>query len=178
LISFLLPDPEPQTTVWQPSREPMPAKFRTIRGLRYGNFKGVASEFLVDFNKSLDPTGGNKGLISYKKGKHSTKIKIYQDKNDNGKFSKKELIFKGETLEASYDELTNVKKGAFDKPTVKLRKQMHSCDWEILKGKNPIVCTLDYVPTFYTLTLRLEDGGKVTPQGIGDFYNDLGIKLI
>ena len=156
----------------------MPAKIRTIRGFRGGNFKGVASDFLIDFNKSLAPTGGTMGLISYKEGKRSTRIKLFQDKNDDGKFSRKELIFKGKTSEASYDELTFVKAGVARKPTIKLSKQMHSCDWDILKGLEPLYCTADYVPTVYTLTLKLEGGGRVTPEGVGDFYNDGGIELI
>ena len=149
----------------------MPAKIRTIRGLRGGNFKGVATDWLIDFDKSLDPTGGTMGLLSYKEGRRRTRIRLYQDKNEDGKFSKRELIYKGKTSEASYDELTYAKEGLIKRPTVKLRKQMHSCDWDIMKGKDPIACTMDYVPTVYTLTLKLEGGGKVTPEGVGDFFD-------
>ena len=149
----------------------MPAKIRTIRGLRYGNFKGRDTDWLIDFDKSLDPTGGTMGLISYKEGRRSTRIKLYQDKNDDGKFSRKELIYKGKTSEASYDELTYAKEGIIDKPTIKLRRQMHSCQWAALKGSKVDFCTADYVPTVYSLTLKLEGGGKVTPEGIGDFFD-------
>jgi len=149
----------------------MPAKIRTIRGLRGGNFKGVATDWLIDFDKSLDPTGGTMGLLSYKEGRRRTRIRLYQDKNEDGKFSKRELIYKGKTSEASYDELTYVKEGLIKRPTVKLRKQMHSCTWDALKGNKVEFCTADYVPTVYTLTLKLEGGGKVTPEGVGDFFD-------
>ena len=97
----------------------MPAKIRTIRGLRYGNFKGRDTDWLIDFDKSLDPTGGTMGLISYKEGRRSTRIKLYQDKNDDGKFSRKELIYKGKTSEASYDELSNAKEGIIENRQIK-----------------------------------------------------------
>ena len=31
---------------------------------------------------------------------------------------------------------------------------MHSCDWQIMKGDNPIACTLDYVPEYTELMLK------------------------
>ena len=148
----------------------MPAKIRRIRGTNQGNFMGIASDFLIDFNKSLDPTGGTKGLLSFKQGKRSTRIKLYQDKNEDGKFRKKELIFMGKikTSKFTYDELIDVSEGLVDKPTVRLKKQMHSCAWDIMKGVEPIVCTMDYVPTVYNLALT-DAGVTVKPSAMGDF---------
>ena len=40
---------------------------------------------------------------------------------------------------------------------------MHSCDWDIERQRASCL-HLDYVPTEYTLTLKLEGGGKVIPK--------------
>ena len=90
----------------------MPAKIRTIRGFK--NPDG-----LIDFNKSINPRGGTEGKLVFAEGNRSTKIKLYQDKNEDGKFSKKELLYKGKLDSVEYDEILNVNK-------VKLQKQMHS----------------------------------------------------
>ena len=135
----------------------MPAKIRTIRGA--SNRNG-----LIDFNKPIGPRGGTDGLITFTQGKRSTKIKLFQDRNEDGRFSNDELIFKGKTSDATYDELTNTSR-------VKFTRQMHSCDWDIIKGKNPIVCTLDFVPTAYKLFLTTP-AGKIALNGLGRFEGD------
>ena len=135
----------------------MPAKIRTIRGTKN-------SEGLISFKKSIGPRGGSEGLITFKEGKRSTKIKLFQDYNEDGIFSKKELIFKGKTSDATYDELTNTSK-------VKFTRQLHSCTWDLMKKNKPISCTLDYVPTAYELTLRTPTG-KIVPEGLGQYEDD------
>ena len=48
-----------------------------------------------------------------------------------------------------------------------------------MKGKSVYFCTADHVPTVYSLTLKLEAGGRVSPEGIGDFFDDrLTVDLI
>ena len=135
----------------------MPAKIRTIRGT--GKRNG-----LIDFNRPIGPRGGTDGLITFTKGKRSTKIKLFQDRNEDGKFSNDELIFKGKTSDATHDELTNTSR-------VKFTRQIHSCSWDIMKGNKPIACTLDFVPTVYKLTLYTP-AGKIIPDGFGRFEDD------
>ena len=135
----------------------MPAKIRTIRGARN-------SEGLIDFGTSIGPRGGSDGLINFQKGKRVTKIGLYQDYNEDGKFSKNELIFKGKTTDATYDELINTSK-------VKFTRQLHSCDWDLMKRNKPIACTLDFVPTAYELTLSTS-AGEIVPEGIGRFKDN------
>ena len=132
----------------------MPAKIRTIRG-------SADRDGLIDFGKSIGPRGGTNGMITFQEGRRSTKIQLFQDKNEDGTFSKDELIFKGKASEGTYDELINTKR-------IKFSRQMHSCDWAIMKGAKPISCTLDFVPTIYELTLQTPNG-KVVPEGTGRF---------
>ena len=135
----------------------MPAKIRTIRGT-------TNREGLIDFGRSIGPRGGTDGLITFKQGKRSTRIKLFQDYNEDGRFSNKELIFKGKTSDAKHDELTNTSR-------VKFTRQLHSCTWDIMKGNKPIACTLDFVPTAYKLILYTPVG-KIEPDGLGRFEGD------
>ena len=89
-------------------------------------------------------------------------MKIYQDNNGDGKFKKDDIIYKGKNSKASFDILI------FNSSKVKLKKQMHSCEWDIMKGVEPIVCTMDYVPTVYNLALT-DAGVTVKPSAMGDF---------
>ena len=134
----------------------MPAKIRTIRA---ANRNG-----LIDFKRSIGPRGGSDGLITFHEGKHSTRIKLFQDHNEDGKFSKEELIFKGTTSDATFDDLTNTSR-------VKFTRQLHSCTWDLMKRSRPIACTLDFVPTAYKLTLYTPVG-EIVPDGLGRFEGD------
>jgi hypothetical protein len=135
----------------------MPAKIRTIRGT--GNRNG-----LLDFNRPIGPRGGTEGLITFKQGKRSTRIKLFQDRNEDGRFSKDELIYRAKTSDATYDDLTNVSR-------VKFTRQLHSCTWDLMKGGKDIACTLDFVPTAYKLVLHTP-AGKIVPEGLGRFDDD------
>lgn len=143
----------------------MPAKIRRIKGFAQPSSTDNISG-LIDFNKSINPKGGTLGKIVFKPGKRATRIKLFQDTNEDGIFSKKDLIYKGKIIDTPYDEITNVVK-------VKLWKQMHQCDWNLMKmPKNydkTIACTLDYVPTLYRLSLFTDSGQKITPEGTGEF---------
>ena len=98
-------------------------------------------------------------------------MKIYQDNNGDGKFKKDDIIYKGKNSKASFDILI------FNSSKLKLRKQMLSWELDILKGREPIICTKDSVPTVYTLTLKLDFAGIVRPRALGDF-KDSGIVLL
>ena len=135
----------------------MPAKIRTIRGTRN-------NDGLIDFGKSIGPRGGPDGLLTFKKGKRSTKIRLFQDYNEDGRFSKEELIFKGKTSDATYNDLTNTSK-------VKFTRQLHSCTWDLMKRNRPIACTFDYVPTAYELTLHTS-AGQIVPEGLGQYEDN------
>lgn len=136
----------------------MPAKIRTIRG-KFNDRNG-----LIDFKRPIGPRGGTDGLITAKQNGQFTKIKLFQDTNEDGKFNNDELIFKGKTFDATYDELTNTSR-------VKFTRQLHSCTWDLMKGSEDIACTLDFVPTIYKLTLYTP-AGKIVPEGLGRFEDD------
>ena len=144
----------------------MPAKIRTIRGKTYGMASKGPQSVLIDFNKSINPTGDAQGIIYFKRGKRSTKMTIFQDNNQDGKYNKDDIIYRGKTSKATVKEL------ALGITKVKLRKQMHRCDWDIMKGKEPIACTMDYVPTIYDLTLFTDTGSKVRPDPVGAFKDN------
>ena len=54
---------------------------------------------------------------------------------------------------------------------------MHSCEWDIFIGNEPIICTRDFVPTVYTLTLKSDFACIVRPRGLGDL-KDVGIVML
>lgn len=135
----------------------MPAKIRTIRG-------NNEIDGLIDFKRPIGPRGGSDGMITFKEGKRHTQVKLFQDYNDDGKFSKNEIIFKGRTSDATFDELTNTSR-------VKFTRQLHSCTWDLMKRKRPIACTMDFVPTAYKLTLYTPVG-QIVPDGLGRFEGD------
>mgnify|MGYP001217688176 FL=1 len=128
----------------------MPAKIRTIKAISI-----FASE-TFNFNRSIEYQGASLGLIKLiEKKPGSIKAKVYQDLNNDLEMTKKDLIYKGKINDVDIpDDLTNF----FG--TVKLKKQMHNCDWEMQKnpGKT-IICTKDYVPTFADLRLKSDVTG-------------------
>ena len=138
----------------------MPAKIRTIKGDisledHYIFSKPLTGEqdigiAIFEFNKSLNYKGGTLGKFkAQSKGEDNVIVKVKQDLNGDGKFSKDELIYKGKIEDVKDpDELINFE------GRIKIKKQMHSCDWQIMKGKNPIACTLDYVPEYTELSLQ------------------------
>jgi len=138
----------------------MPAKIRKIKGeislddhyifskpLTGEQDKGIA---VFEFNKSLNYNGGTLGKFTVQtKGKDNVVIKVRQDLNADGKFSKSELIYKGKVKDVEdADELINFE------GKIKIKMQIHSCDWQIMKGKNPAICTMDYVPKYTELMLK------------------------
>ena len=46
-----------------------------------------------------------------------------------------------------------------------------------MRGREPIICTKNFVPTVYTLTLKLDFAGIVRIRALGDF-KDSGIVLL
>lgn len=91
--------------------------------------------------------------------------------NEDEKFNKDDIIYKDKPSEATFDELI------FNTSKVKPRKQMHSCEWDIFIGNEPIICTRDFVPTAYTLSIKLDFAGIVRPRALGDF-KDGGIAML
>ena len=123
----------------------MPAKIRTIKAT------SISALETFNFNRSIEYQGESLGLIKLiEKKSGSIKAKVYQDLNNDNKMTTKDLIYKGTINDVDIpDDLTNFS------GTVKLKKQMHNCDWEMQKypGKT-IICTKDYVPTFTDLKLK------------------------
>ena len=112
---------------------------------------------LIDFNKSLDYKGGTLGKITIESSEKETDfiVKVKQDLDDNGKFSKDELIYKG-TIEDVEDADTLIN---FE-GKIKIKKQMNACNWDLQKLSSkdagiPVSCsTLDSVLEFTELTLK------------------------
>jgi len=112
---------------------------------------------LIDFNKSLDYKGGTLGKITVEKSGAGNDflVKVKQDLDDNGKFSKGELIYKG-TIEdvEDADQLINFK------GKIKIKRQMNACNWDLQKLSSkdagiPVSCsTLDSVIEFTELALK------------------------
>jgi len=92
-------------------------------------------------------------------------VKLYQDLNDDGLITRKEMIYKGKTRnQIDDDKLLNF----FG--DIKLSKTMHKCDWLLLKNSNAnIACTREFIPTVYDLTLVAESGDNYSLEAVGRF---------
>ena len=141
----------------------MGAFIRTIKA------KNVELEEFFEFNKSIDYKGETLSLLKLKQTKPAYhKVKLFQDLNGDGEFHKDDLIFKGR-ITTSADRLTNFV------GTVRLKKKMHTCEWDVQKqmhkyGNDEVLCTRDYVPTVYELMLRSDDSGtRYQAIGTGDY---------
>ena len=156
----------------------MPAKIRTIKAVTY--FDANYSSFF-EFNKSINYKGETLSQLKLReKNPGVFKVKVFQDLNGDGVMTKSDLIFKGKIKNVEdTDDLTNFI------GTIKLKKQMHSCEWDLqkhFKNKKPedpefIACTLDYVPTRYDFMLKSDlSGKKYLFDGIGEFKSE-GIDL-
>ena len=155
----------------------MPAFVRTIKA------QSVAPGDFFEFNKSIEYKGEKLGLLEIKYKKSGIyRIKVYQDLNNDQKMTKSDLIFKGEIYGGvcppneicllAVDHITNFT------GTVKLSKQMHSCEWDMQKeekkrDKDMVACTRDFVPTVYELMLKHSSTGrKIYPLPVGKFANE------
>ena len=124
---------------------------------------------LFDFNKSIVPHGGTSSKIKLKQRRNGTYVvKIFQDTNNNGRVTKKELIYKGESRQKiEGDILTN-----FD-GEIRLKKNMHMCEWVTAKFQDELIaCTMEYIPTTYNCVLKDYEGEQFNFEGIGDFATD------
>ena len=130
---------------------------------------------LFDFNKSIVPHGGTLSKIKFKQRRNGTYVvKIFQDTNNNGHVSKKELIYKGKSShDFERDILTN-----FD-GEIRLRKNMHRCEWVTAKFPDELIaCTMEYIPTTYHCVLKDDEGERFKFEGIGDFATDDTYRIV
>ena len=122
-----------------------------------------------EFNKSIVPLGGNSARIQIEQTKKGFfKIRIFQDKNNNGTISKKELIYNGVIQEKPFDDSILNFNGK-----IHLKKQMHRCDWLADTKRPPDFCTLEYIPTMYNCKLINEQGETFRFNGVGNYKSDL-----
>ena len=154
----------------------MPAFVRTIKA------KSVEPGKLFEFNKSIEYKGETLGLLKLKrKNLQVYKAKVYQDLNNDLKMTKSDIIFKGEIVPGYYDDdtsqwilddLTNFV------GTVRVTKQMHSCDWHMQKAEKKgnediVACTKDYVLRTHELMIKSEQSGiKYNAMPLGDFASE------
>ena len=140
------------------------AKRRVIRALN-ANTKQSFS-----FDRSINPHGGTLAKLKIRTNRKGiSRVKIFQDINSNGRVSSKELIFKGKSNRIyDKDELINFSGSA------RLKKTMHRCGWISLKFPGELlICTREYIPTVYELTL-IDDSLEIFKfGGIGKFKDHL-----
>ena len=130
---------------------------------------------LFDFNKSILPHGGTSSKIKLKQCRSGRYVvKIFQDTNNNGRVSKKELIYKGESRQKiEGDILTN-----FD-GEIRLKKNMHRCEWVTAKFPDVLIaCTMEYIPTTYRCVLVDDEGASFKFDGIGSFATDDAYRIV
>jgi len=136
------------------------SKKRTIKA------SDIAINSPFSFNKSINPRGGSLSSIFISRTKNDLgMVKLYQDLNDDGLITRKEMIYKGKTgSQINDDKLLNF----FG--DIKLSKTMHKCDWLLLKNSNAnIACTREFIPTVYDLTLVAESGDNYSLEAVGRF---------
>ena len=130
---------------------------------------------LFDFNKSIVPHGGTSSKIKSKQRRNGTYVvKIFQDTNNNGRVTKKELIYKGESRQKiEGDILTN-----FD-GEIRLKKNMHKCEWLAAKFPDDLVfCTMEYIPKTYNFAAINDEGARLKFDGIGNFATDDAYRIV
>ena len=126
----------------------------------------VAIHSSFDFNKSINPRGGKEASLFVAKTKGDFGlIKLFQDLNNDGIVSRKELIYRGKSrIRGIGDELLNFT------GNIKLVKTMHRCDWMLLKNPDSsFMCTLEFIPTTYELTLQNTTGESYQFDALGKF---------
>ena len=121
---------------------------------------------LFEFNKSIVPHGGKAARLKLRQRKNgSYVIKLFQDVNNDGRVSRKEMIYKGQSrIKLEDDYLTDFK------GQVRLDKNMHRCEWITAKFPNDLIfCTQEYIPTTYSCLLVDGRGGRLKFDGVGAF---------
>ena len=128
---------------------------------------GVDETF--EFNKSITPRGGPSARMHIKQNKKGfLLVKIFQDKNNNGTVSGKELIYNGISKRRSHNESILNFNGK-----IHLKKQMHMCEW-LAQTKRPAnICSAEYIPTVYDCKLISSEGDVFKFTGFGDFQTHL-----
>ena len=131
------------------------------------NFLWSIAKF--DFNKSLADNGGTKGKLKiYQKSDDVAKIKVKQDLNGDGAFTKDELIYKGTVKDVEdMDGLINFE------GEIKLKRYMSECEWEHLQNPGePIACAEEYEPGYTKLWFKPYDMPAWGPVMPPYFYPD------
>ena len=124
---------------------------------------------LFEFNKSIVPHGGKASTLKLRQRKNgSYVIKLFQDVNNDGRVSKKEMIYKGQSrVRHEADYLTDFK------GRIRLEKSMHRCEWITAKYPDELIyCTQEYIPTTYSCLLVDDRGARFKFDGIGSFAAD------
>ena len=123
-----------------------------------------------EFNRSINPRGGSLARMKIRTNKNGKCIvSLFQDTNDDGKVSRKELIFRGKSRTVfEGDELTSFP------VAIRLKKTMHQCDWLSMKYPDkPLMCTEEYIPITFQFDWIANNGEEYKFHGIGQFRNDL-----
>ena len=122
-----------------------------------------------EFNKSILPRGGTSARMQIKQNKKgSLSIKLFQDNNDNGTFSRRELIYKGTSQSNPSDDSVLNFNGK-----IHLSKQMHMCEWLAQTNRPAEACTAEYIPVIYECKLITDTGETFRFNGVGDFKSGL-----
>lgn len=136
-----------------------------IRRIRAAN---ASTDSSFSFNRSITPYGGAEAEMHLKPTRGGfRKVKICQDLNDDGIISSNEIIYKGRSTQGfDQDALLHFN------GEIKLSKSMHRCEWVTQKypGEN-ILCTREFIPTTYSLSLFDQGGERFGFAATGAFLS-------
>ena len=149
--------------------------YRQMKGATGSKKRSIKStsvriDELFEFNKTIIPHGGRTSRLKLRQRKNgSYVIKLFQDVNNDGRVSRKELIYKGQSrVKLEDDDLTDFK------GQVRLEKSMHRCEWITAKYPDELIyCTQEYIPTTYSCLLVDNNGARHKFDGIGNFAADI-----
>jgi len=158
-----------EISTFEPNRETRPMRGATgakTRRLAAREFDSLRS---FHFNKSIHPRGGTLSRARFRSGKKYTIVKLFQDLNNDGKISRKELIYRGRSRSAfTTDELTNFS------GTLRLKKTMHRCSWMAMKFPGePLICTQEYIPDTYRFSVVVPGQERRSFEGLGDYADPM-----
>ena len=150
----------------------MNGQISVATGSKTRSIKSISARVdeLFEFNKSIVPHGGTVSKLKLRQRKNGSYIiKLFQDVNNDGRASKKGLIYKGQSrVRHEADYLTDFR------GRIRFGKNMHRCEWITAKYPDELIyCAMEYILTTYSCLLVDNDGARYKFDGIGSFAADI-----